>query len=882
MTKKQGFKLFFLVFLILQPIFDSYYLYSDKVINFLGFSPTTIIRVIIVAIYCFVIFIKKDNKSRKFEFVTIGLITIYFLVHHLVSNSFDDSIIYNTFKYSTFEEIFYILRMCLPIGVIYITYNLKYTKKELKLVIKFSALILASIIILLNISEIARTSYGNSFIGGNIFDWFNSNVDRYTLASKGWFNSANQIGATLIILIIMMYYFTMSDKKVSDLIVMMLLILSSMMIGTRISTIGVLLIVIALALCFLFMNIINKKMKKIKLWQVLYTIITICFTLSVFTFAPIVNCRGNNYKCLLNSDGELEINGIDKTQGIKNLTYDGGNVCKFLDLTSVSSDYFKKLYPCQENIIFWQNIVDNKIYEYANNRVLEKLVTDDIYSRIENKVINLFGMGRSRFLSAGIYLERDIYVHYYTIGIVGIILFILVPYLLPCILLSIKMIKNKCINSYNFSLLSCIIILIFISYLGGHVLDELIVTLYMGFVVGFIALNINQKKEKEYLKRTLIVNDERMMGGVSILLEDILNNIDKSINIDLLILHDNGTRLKKLPSNVNVIYGTKFFRVVDLHIGEVLKTKNIGLIFNKIELILLMKTHLISFKIKHERNKILKYKYEQEIAFKDGFCGLFVAHGDANKKIQWLHSDYAKKDYLRKYRSLFMKDFNKIDTFVAVSKNVGNNFNAIYHQENKTKVIKNLVDDKKIKEKSTEYNVKYDGNINFVSVGRLHKDKGFDRVIETLAKLKEEKKLKNVKYYIIGDGAEYNNLKNLINDKDLNDTVELLGRKENPYPYFKAADLFIMSSLHESYGLVIIESLILGVPVLSTKIATIDEILNEKYGLIVDNSIDGLYNGIRKIIDEKLILKWKNNLKKYKYDNKSIINEIEELLSLEE
>ena len=137
-----------------------------------------------------------------------------------------------------------------------------------------------------------------------------------------------------------------------------------------------------------------------------------------------------------------------------------------------------------------------------------------------------------------------------------------------------------------------------------------------------------------------------------------------------------------------------------------------------------------------------------------------------------------------------------------------------------------------------------------------------------LNKLKEENKLGNIKYYIIGDGTEYDNLKKLISDKGLNDNIFMLGNKENPYPYFKAADLFVMSSFHESYGLVIVEALILGIPVLSTKIATIYDILDEKYGLIVDNSFDGLYNGIRKIIDENLIPGWKKNLKDYECDNK--------------
>lgn len=875
--EKNSFKIFFLIFLILQPIFDSYYLYSDEVINLFGFSPTTIVRMIVVALCALIVFIKKDKKKKNI-LIFCFVITTYFIIHHFVSTSIDDSLIYSSFRYSIVEEIFYFLRMLLPIGVIYIVYNLKYTKKDLKMVIKYSSVLLILIVILLNIFGIARASYGSGFITGSIFDWFDINIDRYNLASKGWFNSANQVSALLIIFIVMMEYFTLEDKKVSDLIITLLLILSSMMIGTRISTLGVFVIIVFLMICYFVIKGINHEKIEYDKYMIRFCILILIFTGIIFKFAPIVNCNGDNYKCILSINGGLTSNNIVDVP--KNLKYDG-DTCKFLKKTPANEEYYNKLYPCSSNIEFWDDFARNKVYEYANNRTMEVLVTNDVYSKISNPLVNLFGMGRSRFLGAKIYLEKDIYVHYYTIGVIGVILFLIIPYLIPIFILCIKMLINKKINYYEFCLCFSVFIVMAVSYLSGHILDELIVTLYLGFIVG-IVINRISLEERKYLKRTLIVNDERMMGGVSILIEDILNNINKDIKVDLLILHNNGTRLEKLPSNVNIIYGTKFFRTIDLPIKEVLKTKNIGLIFNKVMLVFLMKTHLISYKIKIERNKILKYSYEQEIAFKDGFCGLFVAYGDAKRKVQWLHSDYAKKDYLENYRSLFMQIFNYIDIFVAVSKNVGEHFNDIYHQNNKTIVIENIVDEVKIKEKSKLEKIKYDGNINIISVGRLHKDKGFDRVINALSKLKEENRLNDIKYYIIGDGSEYDNLKELISDKELDDCVFMLGNKENPYPYFRAADLFVMSSLHESYGLVIVEALILGIPVISTKIATIYDILDEKYGLIVDNSFDGIYNGIRKVIDENLIPNWKKNLKDYECDNKKIIEKIEKLLLVKE
>lgn len=86
-------------------------------------------------------------------------------------------------------------------------------------------------------------------------------------------------------------------------------------------------------------------------------------------------------------------------------------------------------------------------------------------------------------------------------------------------------------------------------------------------------------------RNVLFVVDEKRMGGVSVLLEDILNMINiKNYSIDVLVLHNNGSMLNNLPKDVNIIYGTSYFEAIDYTLKEVLKSGDFKRIYYKIKL----------------------------------------------------------------------------------------------------------------------------------------------------------------------------------------------------------------------------------------------------------------------------------------------------------
>ena len=82
--------------------------------------------------------------------------------------------------------------------------------------------------------------------------------------------------------------------------------------------------------------------------------------------------------------------------------------------------------------------------------------------------------------------------------------------------------------------------------------------------------------------------------------------------------------------------------------------------------------------------------------------------------------------------------------------------------------------------------------------------------------------------------------------------VKLLGQKNNPYPYIKNANLFVSGSLSETFGLSILEALVLGTPSIAYRFDAINEVLDDTNGLVVD-SFENLGYVIEKLINNNLI-----------------------------
>ena len=382
-------------------------------------------------------------------------------------------------------------------------------------------------------------------------------------------------------------------------------------------------------------------------------------------------------------------------------------------------------------------------------------------------------------------------------------------------------------------------------------------------------------------KNILFVVDNLVMGGITKVLSNLLQNLDeKKYNIDLLVLHYYEDMCIQIPKNVKLIKGNEYFSYVDVSIKKILKEKDLKQFFNKVSLVMLLKTGKIEKKIKKARDKILKKDYDTEIAFSDGFSHIFVANGNTPNKIAWMHTDISVQNDSKRYYNLVRESLEKMNMSVCVSDRVRDVYKSYYDlDDDKIQTIHNIINDIEIKNKGNEkIDVEYSKDtVNLISVGRLEFQKNYTRFIKVHKKLIDDGY--KINSYLIGDGLEYDKLSNLVKEKKIDNTFKFLGRKDNPFPYVKNADLFVLSSILEGLPTVLYESIILGTPCVSTLVAGAKEVLKDEYGLVVENSDEGLYNGLKRILDDKSLLKkYKSNAAMYKLENSDIINKIEKIL----
>jgi len=392
-------------------------------------------------------------------------------------------------------------------------------------------------------------------------------------------------------------------------------------------------------------------------------------------------------------------------------------------------------------------------------------------------------------------------------------------------------------------------------------------------------------------KKILIRIGSLRHGGAEKVLVTFLKNLPRdTYEIDLLLNLYSGKYLTDVPDWVNVMY---------LNRGEMITTnrpKDIPIkIYRVVYQRLLKKYPKILYKRKL-KNKVYDIEFAAIHGFKDEVLNSPLK---SSKKLMWIHNDLTQVSGYKpeKIRHFFLYDkvmviSEKIQqTFLDLAKTEAekNKIVRIYNPLDTNEILgKSEVKIQKPKNASTPLSMTGENHqpstINrqptFISVGTVFPQKGFDRLLQVHKRLLDEGFQHKV--LIVGDGYDFENVKKLKTELGVDETATMLGFTDNPYPYFKAADFYILSSRYEGYPTVLFEAITLKKNIIATDVSGVTEMLeNGKLGLITENSEEGIYQGMKKALTNPEHFKsYQDNLEHYEmpFNLKNSVDKIMEII----
>ena len=381
-----------------------------------------------------------------------------------------------------------------------------------------------------------------------------------------------------------------------------------------------------------------------------------------------------------------------------------------------------------------------------------------------------------------------------------------------------------------------------------------------------------------------VVQKDFYIGGISSSCINFLNSVSKEQDIDLTLFTFDKINEDILSSNVNIVYANKSLTPFAVSYAD---SKKRGIFFRLKWLFLRLWskvfTNRLPLKFALKRQKEIKEQFDVAISFAPSTSNKTFSVGssefvlqkvNAKKKFILFHSDFQSSGLNTEF---VVDGLSKFDKILCVSKSCAEKMKqALPQLQEKIDYLYNFSDSQTIIEKAKEYTVDYSKDVfNIVSVSRISEEKGHLRTLNVLKNLHNINT--NFVWHIVGDGKIKEDLETFVKTNDMDGYVKFYGNKSNPYPYIKNADLFFLGSYHEAAPMVYAEAMTLGVPVLTTKTCSAEELVGN-LGFVCENSKSGILEELKHILENRnLVVEKQKQLENYNYPNKQIVDKIRRL-----
>lgn len=350
------------------------------------------------------------------------------------------------------------------------------------------------------------------------------------------------------------------------------------------------------------------------------------------------------------------------------------------------------------------------------------------------------------------------------------------------------------------------------------------------------------------MKVLFVTNHFRFSNGVASVLRSMIDNLDQTIfDIHLLAIYEfNEEFARPIRDKITVVKGFGFY----FH--------GFDKLVNMIPLNLLYKY-------------FVRDKYDLEVAYQFGIPTRILSVSPNPNKICWMHGydvNHVLWSCYKKYNAIINVSRSGMERLV----NDGMN-------ESLCQYCYNIIDENIIIDKSHEIvSISKQKAITFVMVGRLSKEKGGPRLLECFNALKHY----DAELWIVGGGANEDQMRQLLAEYQLQDSVKMVGAQTNPYKYINLADVYVCGSYSEGFSTACQEAAILGKPVITTEVSGAQELIDEaEAGCVVKNTKEGIVNGLKGVLENAdLLAQWKAMAErnKTKFYKKERIKKIEKVL----
>ena len=236
-------------------------------------------------------------------------------------------------------------------------------------------------------------------------------------------------------------------------------------------------------------------------------------------------------------------------------------------------------------------------------------------------------------------------------------------------------------------------------------------------------------------------------------------------------------------------------------------------------------------------NKRIQEKYDCIIACNHNAPSYFASYLKGGTKILWIRGDMRELDYkqfdentsqYKQVKQEYDMQANVLkcfDAIAVISDVVQQTLEQLFGITENVVKISNSVDCEKLDLLSQE-KVTLPDKKPFTSLGRLDYNKNQILLLKAAKEVKKQRD--DFMIYLLGEGEDRPKLERYIQENDLTENVKILGFVENPYPYMKNSATTVLTSLSEGFSLVLVESVMLKTPIISTDVGVAKELI-EKY-----------------------------------------------------